>query len=129
MELEQRVEDLQATVEQLRHTVSELKQQLASLRVGGDATTMRRHVRCPACGGGKIIHAPKVLDRTDGSRETMALAQPSVWRSRTVGQFQVYICVGCGLAEWYVQDPEAVAQEELFSVVQAPEPGQDGPYR
>ena len=89
---------------------------------------MRGQRCCPACGGQKIHYSESVLDRSDSGRMKMALLQPSVWRVKGAGQFETYICAGCGLVEWYVQNPESLA--EHLDLLEHPSPQNDGgPYR
>ncbi len=57
--------------------------------------TMAGQVRCPGCGGRKLLHVTKVLDRAQGSSKTLAIAQKGAFRERSIGEFQVYICRGC----------------------------------
>lgn len=107
--------DKKSDVEVLQETVASLLDEVGSLRVKLDSasrrvnTSLRESLRCPGCGGTTILHAPQVLDRADGgARAAMALTQPSMWRSATVGELEVYFCKRCGLAEWYVKDPTKI---------------------
>ncbi len=71
--------------------------------------SMRGRVECPACGCRKILHASRILDRAESfSRPKMALVQPSRWWSAGKGHFEAWVCLGCGLVEWYVQDLDTV---------------------
>ena len=120
---------LRAEVAQLRALIGELRAQLDTARLH-QARTLRARLRCPACGGARIAHGKSVLDRADGdARKPMALAQPSWWSSKVVGELEAFACTGCGLIEWYVKDPgglrEVKAQLEILDGG-SPE---TGPYR
>jgi hypothetical protein len=107
--------DKTSDVEVLQEAVASLRDEVQVLRVKLDAasrranTSLREGLRCPGCGGTTILHAPQVLDRADGGgRAAMALVQPSMWRSTTIGELEVYFCKRCGLAEWYVKDTTTI---------------------
>lgn len=112
---------LQDAVEEAAHTLDHL-----SAVTAGDTTEPKRSLRargrCPACGCGDLIHATRVLDRAEAFvRAAMALYQPSVWRLTGEGQFEAWICTGCGLMEWYVSTPDQVPVDgELRRRVQGP---------
>ncbi len=93
--------------------------------------SLRESLRCPACGGTTILHAPEVLDRAEGgAREPLAIAQPSVWRSRTVGLLELYFCKRCGRAEWYVKDhAELQADGKTIREIDGSRGPGDGGYR
>lgn len=121
--------------EALAEELAELRQEVARLRgelraaSGRVALTMKAQRRCPGCGGRTLLHASRVLDRSDAGREALALAQPSAWFSRGVGEFEVYVCRACGLCEWYVKDLEALEEhKDLFTLIEAPK-SENGPYR
>jgi len=117
--------------------VAELRAELESLRTQVRAAreridlTMRGQTVCPACGCRKILHAREVLDRGDGDmRQKLALAKPSFWRSKVVGEFEVYLCTACGLVEWYAKDLHEVEVDgKVFRILEGNEPGSEGPYR
>lgn len=116
-------------LEQLRQEVEHLRADLRDAR-GRIGLTMKAQSRCPACGCQRLIFAQNVLDRSDSGRQKLSVAQPSVWRTRGVGEFEVFICSSCGLTEWYVKRPEELEEEEeLFRVIEGPDSGKDGPYR
>jgi hypothetical protein len=126
----EQVNRLMDEIEQLRREVDHLRADLRDAR-GRIGLTMKGQSRCPACGCRRLIFAPNVLDRSDSGRQKLAVAQPSVWRTRGVGEFEVFICSGCGLTEWYVKRPEELEEEEeeLFRVIEGPKSGDSGPYR
>jgi hypothetical protein len=124
------VETLRRDLEQQRNEFEALRAQVHAARERIDLS-MRGQTLCPACGCRKILFASKVLDRGDGdSREKMALAKPSFWRGKIVGQFEVCVCTACGLVEWYARDVHEVEIDgEDFRLVEGQEPGRGGPYR
>src|SRR4029078_8736676 len=73
----------------------------------------------------------KVLDAAhDSGSKTLALAQKGAFRERSIGEFQVYICQGCGLVEWYVPDLSGiVADGENVRELEGSAPDPGGPYR
>lgn len=126
----ERIEALQAELSKLRKSLDSLQAQVASARDRIDLT-MRGQTRCPACGCRRIMHAREVLDRGDGDmRQKLALAKPSFWRSKVVGEFEVYLCTDCGLVEWYAKDLHEVEIDgKVFRILEGEAPGRDGPYR
>jgi hypothetical protein len=124
-----RLAALEQRIEELERTQAQLQQRLADdPHPSGD--TMRKRLVCPACGGRKFVHAVEILDRGDGGRYSMAVLQPSVWRSKGLGEFEVFICLACGLAEWYVREPEELEDAgEHLRVVDGSLPGGGGPFR
>ncbi len=125
-----RVEVLAAEVARLRESMKTLQAQVAAARDRIDLT-MRGQTRCPACGCRRIMHAREVLDRGDGDmRQKLALAKPSYWRAKVVGEFEVYLCTACGLVEWYAKDLHEVKVDgKIFRIIEGEESGQNGPYR
>jgi len=105
---EEQLAELESQLGQAQKTLESLRSEIVDAK-GGVNLTMRGQVRCPACGGREILHATKVLDRGESNmRYALALVKPSMWRGKTYGQFQVYICSACGLTEWYVDHPREV---------------------
>ena len=122
--------------EDLRVQLAAVKEELGTLRAQLDALTtahnltMAGQVRCPACGGRKLLHVTKVLDRADGGSKTLAVAQKGGFGKRSIGEFQVYICQGCGLVEWYVPDLSGiVADGETVRELDGSAPDPADPYR
>lgn len=123
-----RLGDLEKAIESLQQQVVELSAALESARARR-GTTMQADTRCPACGCRKILYAREVLDRSEGGRSKLALAQPSVWRERGVGHFEVHVCTACGLCEWHVKDLEAIEIDgDRFRLLEADDESA-GPYR
>jgi hypothetical protein len=122
--------------EDLRAQLAAVKEELGAVRAQLDALTTARgltmagQVRCPGCGGRKLLHATKVLDRKDGFSRSLAVAETAGFGHRRLGEFQVYICQGCGLVEWYVPDLSGiVADGKTVRELDASTPDAGGPYR
>ena len=122
-------EDLRAQLAAVREELGAVRAQLDALTTAR-GLTMAGQVRCPGCGGRKLLHT-KVLDRAHHSgSKTLAVAQKGTFRERSIGEFQVYICQGCGLVEWYVPDLSGiVADGETVRQLDGSAPDPAGPYR
>jgi ribosomal protein L32 len=123
------LESLRKDLESLRTTVAALDAELRAAR-GRVDLTMRNQQRCRACGNRKIAHALSVLDRGDSNtRESLALNRPSWWSSKTQGELEAFVCMKCGLVEWWVKDPESLRPHEDYLAIIDSEPDPNGPYR
>lgn len=123
-------EDLRAQLAAVREELGAVRAQLDALTTAR-GLTMTEQVRCPGCGGRKLLHVTKVLDRAHhhGSK-TLAVTQTGGFRERSIGEFQVYICQGCGLVEWHVPDLSGiVADGETVRELDGSAPDPGGPYR
>lgn len=119
---DQQIEALRATVDELRAELDAARGELARVR-GALGVNMREHHRCRACGCNRVLHSVEVLDRHYGQREKLSLQQPSMWRSQAVGEFEVYVCTGCGYVEWYIKDVDALEPDgERLLVLEGPDP-------
>jgi len=127
---DEEIKALRADLEALRGLVTHLDDELRRAQ-GSVDLTMRGQLRCRACRGRKIAHAPQVLDRADGNaREGMALYQPSWWSSKTQGKLEAFVCMACGLVEWWVGDPAGLkAHPEYLLVHDGEVEGGKDPYR
>ena len=121
---------LRADLDALRGLVTSLDSELRRAHATVDLT-MRGQLRCRACSGRMIAHVPKVLDRGESdSREQMALFKPSWWSSSTQGKLEAYVCMTCGLVEWWVGDPGALKpHEDYLHVLDGEAEGGKDPYR
>lgn len=63
--------------------------------------TMRDSLHCPKCKHGEIIHVPSVRD--SGYNRLLVDQRLGFMHSEEFGEFEVYICRGCGFAEMYVK--------------------------
>jgi ribosomal protein L32 len=123
------LESLRKDLESLCTTVAALDAELRAAR-GRVDLTMRNQQRCRACGNRKIAHALSVLDRGDSNtRESLALNRPSWWSSKTQGELEAFVCMKCGLVEWWVKDPESLRPHEDYLAIIDSEPDPNGPYR
>lgn len=108
--------DLEAEIDQLRAELSDLREKLAHVtRYPG--TSLRRHSRCPACGGTSILHISELRDHTYGdAHSAMSIEIKGVFRRRHIGMFEVFVCRQCELAEWYVQGAGEIEPEALDKI-------------
>lgn len=120
---------LRQDLESLRTTVAQLESELRAAK-GRMDFTMRNQQRCRSCGGRKIAHALSVLDRADSNtREPLALNRPSWWSSNTQGELEAFVCMKCGLVEWWVKEPASLQPHEDYLAIIDGEPDPNGPYR
>jgi hypothetical protein len=123
-------DDLRAQLDAVRTELAAVRAKLDAL-VSARGQTMAGQVRCPGCGGQALLHLRAVLDRAHGAnRKPFSIAQKGILFDRAIGQFEAYVCRGCGLVEWYVPDLTGVEVDgETIRELDgsAPEPG--GPYR
>ena len=118
---------LEATLRALEQRVAALETALQPGRTPG-RMSMKADRCCPACGANRILHAREVLDRSDAGRSRLALAQPSLWRDSGVGEFEIYVCTGCGLCEWHVRDLKGVEVDgDKIRLVESSPPASPGP--
>jgi hypothetical protein len=70
--------------------------------------SLKRDHQCPVCDGIEVIHVPRAVERWDsGAAYVSGLPVADVGepqRSQPLGTYTVYVCAGCGFAEWYVSD-------------------------
>jgi hypothetical protein len=121
-------------ITRLEAEITELRRELAALRAGGRAGTMRSEQRCPGCGGKKLLHVDKTKEWTHGGVVEMALLHEKKWYGpKNVGALEAWVCAGCGLVEWYAKGLDGVADgaplHERVDVVEPPPGGGEGPYR
>lgn len=124
---EERIRELEATVRELEAQVAALAHALEARRERRDA--MRETLRCPSCGGRRILRAKRVADRDGGRQTPMAVSIRGLFFPEAHGIFACDVCAACGLVEWHVDDPAAIDTEhEDIEVIEiADETG--GPYR
>ena len=68
---------------------------------------MKASKKCPKCGTTDIYYSPQIMDRGDGNEAMpLAIGRSDAILAREYGQFEVYACKGCGLAELYVLEVE-----------------------
>ena len=83
--------------------VGELRAALAAERT--QIRTMRQTLRCPSCGGRRILHVRRIdeASATLGFTNALSLTKTSLsWGGVEAGEpLQVFACRACGLVEWY----------------------------
>jgi hypothetical protein len=82
----ERLAAAESAIAELRRELGEVRAQLAETR-GRMHLAMRGQNRCPGCGGRPLRHATQVLDRGDSL--PMAIAWPTWWSSKVVGQLEI----------------------------------------
>jgi hypothetical protein len=124
-------------IDRLRELVARLEEQVGSLQAQLDALTarglcMRAQCRCPACGCRKILHSTEVpdADSAGGYSKAAAATRKRWYGKRPQGALHLYICTGCGLAEWHVPDlSEVEVDGETLRLLDGEAPEGAGPYR
>lgn len=91
--------------------------------------TMRAQVRCPSCGSRSILHVPMIVDRDGGVKNPMAVTMKGLFVPKPIGQFECYVCRGCGLVEWYVANPSELDEQGEVSRLLDAQDRDNGPYR
>ncbi len=99
-------------MQEIERKLEELTKENASLRRRISLSMREDHI-CPRCEHTKVVHASTILDRADGGARTeLSVIQPSAWKRKTEGKFEVYICNACGFVEWYVKDPDQLGDHD-----------------
>ena len=64
---------------------------------------MKASGKCPKCSNTALYYSPQIMDRGDGNEANpLAIGRTDAIHARIYGQFEVYACRSCGLAELYV---------------------------
>jgi hypothetical protein len=83
--------------------VGELRAALAAERT--QIRTMRQTLRCPSCGGRRILHVRRINGASAalGFPNALSLTEAAVsWGGVVEGEpLQVFACRACGLVEWH----------------------------
>ena len=94
---------------------------------------MRRTHRCPACGGGRLIHVAKPTEMTNKGLAPQAVRHTAhFWGTRLYGPIEHFICRNCRLIETYVIDLDGLEPDgkDVHAIEPGAEPEPDvGPYR
>jgi hypothetical protein len=127
------IDDLRRELAALRSDLTALRDTLATVRHHTEPT-MRRRLRCPACGCARIAHAMTILDRgADHIFDRLSLHPTNVrwWGAGgAAGELEAYACTGCGLLEWYVKEPAKLADDgDYLRIIDGGSPDDQGPYR
>ena len=118
----------------LRREVALLQTEIARHR-NASRTSLKEHHRCPQCQGTSILHCDEIQDHTASGPVPMSIQLSGSFSLRTVGDFEVFICRRCELAEWYVKgvgdiDPQKLNKKyrKLVRIIDNETPG-NGPFR
>ena len=96
----------------------------------GRAPTIRATGRCPACGGDKAVHVPRVMEEAYGNPKPLSLTGDERWSGRKpIAPFEVYACAACGFVEWYVSSFEGVEIDGKVVLDASAKTPEGGPYR
>ena len=107
---------LRTDLDAVRGLVTLLDQELRRANQRVDVT-MRGQLRCRGCGGRRIGHAPQVEDQAQHGHSDLSLFTTGFWGTAH-GKLEAYVCLTCGLVEWWVGDPGALkADEEDFHIL------------
>lgn len=121
----------------LESQLADTRQELAALRTQLDqarnrtSMTMRAQTRCPGCGGTKILHSTKAVDSGNPGNALCLHTPVKIFRGFIpTGAFEVYVCMSCRLAEWYVTSLDDVKLDlEQFRIIEGESGDGAGPYR
>lgn len=116
---ERRITALEQTIAEMREEMQALRAQIhaATDRV---TLTMRGQTRCPGCGKQVVLHA----------RGLLGLGKPGSFINRPPTSFETYVCVACGLTEWYVTEPTKIEPDgQHYRLIDGTTPDVTGPYR
>ena len=117
-----------ATIDDLSARLGALEEELRAVKARLEAEADRRRGlmrdarRCPACGGQKILR----VERVQCAGSPVAVFT-NLWTGKSVGEFEAFVCAGCGHAELQVDDPSLVEGKPKVSALEPA--GGRGPYR
>lgn len=128
-----RLAKLEAMNEQLLQRVVELGIEVQRTRTGG-FRSMRDARRCPACGGGSIVHVRRAqAPAASGVIEAGLTYTHSRWSgvTRPRGNLETFACRSCGLIETHVIEWREVNVNGIDVIAIDPdgEPPDGGPFR
>tara|TARA_R110002096_G_scaffold44526_11_gene120359 strand:+ start:24626 stop:25030 length:405 start_codon:yes stop_codon:yes gene_type:complete len=104
---------IMAELAALRGEVETLRAEVASHR-NASRTSLKEHHRCPQCQGTSVLHCAEIRDHNHGGGHMpMSIQTSGTFRLRTEGDFEVYICRNCELAEWYLKGARDIVPEKL----------------
>jgi hypothetical protein len=122
---------LLARLESLEAAMLEVRTRLAALRPER-FHSMRDFLRCPACGGGSLLHFREVREQTRRGLEAVGLNhRGNLFHQETQAPLEAFVCRGCSLVEWHVLTLEGVEADGAYVVAYEQEPGAPdaGPFR
>ena len=94
-----------------------------------------RKGRCPLCSHGEIIEAVAREFAHDSSDATMAVTYDERWMMAGVnvkhghGTLMIYVCRGCGYAQWFARDPMSIPIGDSHGTRLIKVPNSEGPFR
>lgn len=122
--------------------ITTLERELEALRARLDAlaqgsqgrSSLRVHKRCPVCDHRSVLRIERIADRGDNGHIApfAPLVDPGFWGQKPLGQFVIYVCRQCGLAEWSVAQVDEIPLDHAAVRVlegPAPPPAGSGPFR
>jgi hypothetical protein len=118
----------------LERICAELRAQLADARMTV-APTMKKQLRCPACGCMRIAHVNHIPDQGLYSGGMLTLGrvvrtlENGEIENKTVGSLEAFACTACGLVELYAAVPAALRDLEGSIRILDGSPPDTGPYR
>ncbi|MBA3460631.1 MAG: hypothetical protein H0T46_11750 [Deltaproteobacteria bacterium] len=123
---EEKVKALEAALQQVRAELA--------TAVLGVFKTMRAARRCPACGGGRLLHIPAAKELTKGRSTPLTVHHvEGFWGAKSYGPIEHFICRGCLLIESHAIDLDGVEPdgESVIAIEPEPEPEMPsgGPFR
>lgn len=122
---------LRERVAALESQLRELHELVAQSRAGG-FRSMRDSRRCPACGGGALVHVRRASQASDAGVVPLGIVHVSRWTGVVAhGPLESLTCRACGLVELHVIDFTGVEADGKHVVAIDPEadPPRDGPFR
>lgn len=92
---------------------------------------------CPICQHYEILEVVPADFADANLEQEMAVTYEPRWvmpgrnPSHPYGPLRIYVCRGCGYAQWFASDPQAipVGEQHKTRLIRGPRPGEDGPYR
>ncbi len=118
---------LQREVENLRAEVASLRTELSNAH-GRVSLSMRDQRRCPSCGGTTLLHSKRIFDAPHPGSYLSLVNSSRVFDKRQ-GSMEAYICMDCGLMEWFADTSDVDTAHEQFRVIEGNRDGSKGPYR
>ena len=68
---------------------------------------MKASGKCPKCNHTNLYHSPQIMDRGEGNAAMpLSIGRTDAILAQEYGQFEVYACRKCGLAELYVLEAD-----------------------
>lgn len=123
---------LRAEMAELSEQVKELHRELARSAAGG-FRAMRDTRRCPACGGGRLLHIPAATELASRGAAPLTIHHLDGWWGATSkGPIEHFVCRGCMLIESHVTDLDGIEPDGKTVIAIEPEPEVppgSGPFR